>query len=76
VTGIKEAGCTEIQPILCHVAVMTGLAESHILLLTDTTREALQLPLRHTCFTHSVFTLRFLSLEGILLLLPLSLWLC
>ena len=30
VTGIKEAGHTEIQPLLCHVAeavtVMTGLA--------------------------------------------------
>ena len=26
VTGIKETGHTEIQPILCHVAVMAGLA--------------------------------------------------
>jgi len=26
VTGIKEAGHTEIQPPLCRVAVMAGLA--------------------------------------------------
>jgi len=29
--------------------------------MTDTTGEALQLPLSHTCFTHCVFTIRFLS---------------
>jgi len=26
VTGMKEAGHTDIQPLLCCVAVMTGLA--------------------------------------------------
>ena len=30
---------------------------SHVLLLTDTTGEALQLPLSHICFTHCVFTI-------------------
>jgi hypothetical protein len=34
---------------------------SHVLLLTDKTREALQLPLSHTCFTHCVFTIRLPS---------------
>ena len=34
---------------------------SRVLLLTDTTGEALQLPLSHICFTHCVFTVRFLS---------------
>jgi len=57
VTGIKAAGHTDIQPLLCCVAVMTGLA----VLLTDTTRGALQLPLSHICFTHCVFTIRLLS---------------
>jgi len=65
VTGIKEAGHKEIQPLLCCVAevvaVMTGLAAQGVLLMTDTTREALQLPLSHICFTPCVFTIRFLS---------------
>jgi len=26
VKGIKEAEHTEVQPLLCHVAMMTGLA--------------------------------------------------
>ena len=64
-TGIKEAGHTEIQPILCPaaeaVAVTTGLAMHCVLLVTDTTGEILQLPLSHICFTHCVFTTRFLS---------------
>ena len=64
-TGIQEEGHTEIQPLLCCVAevvaVMTGLAAQGVLLMTDTTREALQLPLSHICFTHSVFPIRFLS---------------
>jgi hypothetical protein len=34
---------------------------SCVLLLTDTTGEALQLPLHHICITHSVFTISFLS---------------
>jgi len=34
---------------------------SHILLLTETTGEALKLPLSHICFTHCVFTIRLLS---------------
>ena len=33
---------------------------SRVLLMTDTTREALQLPLNHICFTHCVFNIRFL----------------
>jgi len=65
VTCIKEAGHTEIQPLLCRVAeaiaVMIGLAVSRVLLLTDTTRVALQLPLSHIRFTHCVLTIRFLS---------------
>ena len=34
---------------------------SHVLLLTDTTAEARELPLSHICLTHCVFTIRFLS---------------
>jgi len=34
---------------------------SYVLLLTDTTAEALQLPLSHICFAHCVFTIRLLS---------------
>jgi len=34
---------------------------SRVLLMTDTTGEALQLPLSHICFTHCVFTVRFLT---------------
>jgi len=64
VTGIKEAGHTEIQPLLCcvaeAVAVMTRLAVSRVVLPTDTTGEALQLPLNHICFTHCVFIIRLL----------------
>ena len=57
VTGIQEAGHTEIQPLLCcveeAVPVMNGLALlSRILLLTDTTGEALDFPLNHICFMH------------------------
>jgi len=33
---------------------------SHVLIVTDTTGEALQLPLSHICFTHFVFTIRLL----------------
>jgi len=50
VTCIKEAGHTEIQPLLCcvaeAVAVMSGLAVSRVLLLTDTTGQAC-----YTCST-------------------------
>jgi len=34
---------------------------SHVLLLTDTNGEALQLPLSHICFILCVFIIRFLS---------------
>ena len=34
---------------------------SCVLLVKDTTGETLQLPLSHICFTHCVFTSRFLS---------------
>jgi len=34
---------------------------SYVLQLTDTTGEALQLPLSHICFTHCAFTIRLLS---------------
>ena len=34
---------------------------SRVLLLRETTREALQLPLSHIYFQHCVFTIRFLS---------------
>jgi len=34
---------------------------NHVLLMTDTTREALQFPQSHICFMHSVFPIRFLS---------------
>ena len=65
VTCIKEAGHTEIQPLLCcvaeAVAVMSGLAVSRVLLLTDTTGQALQLPLSNIRFTHCVFTIRLPS---------------
>ena len=63
-TGIKEAGHTEIQPLLFYVAevvaVMNGLAVSRVLLLTDTTAEA-QNCQSHVCLTHCVFTGGFLS---------------
>jgi len=52
VTGIKEAGNTEIQPPLCRVAVMTALAVQIVSCYWHTTREARQLPLSHICFTH------------------------
>ena len=35
--------------------------ESRVLILTDTTGDAQQLPLSHIFFTHCVFTVRFLS---------------
>ena len=65
-TGIREAGHTEIQPLLCCVAeavsVLTGLAMQVVSCYGhDTTGEALQLQISHICFTHTVFTIRFLS---------------
>ena len=73
VTGIKAAAHTTVQPLLCcvgeAVAVMTGLAVQ-VMLLTDTTEEALQL-LSHTVSSLSDSCLGIL--EGILLLLAISL---
>ena len=75
-TGIQEAGHTATT-VLCSRGCCSDdciSCASHVWLLTDTTGEALQLPLSHICFTHCVFTIRFLSiLEGILLLLTLAL---
>jgi len=34
---------------------------SRVLLLTNAPGEALQLPLSHICFTHCLFTIRFMS---------------
>jgi hypothetical protein len=60
VTGIKETGHTGIQPLLCRVAEAVAVdwisRVSRVLLMTGTTREDLQLPLSHICFT-----IRFLS---------------
>jgi len=65
VKGIKEAGRIEIQPqLLCCRGCCSDdwiSCVSHVLLLTDTTGDALQLPLSHVFFTHCVFTVRFLS---------------
>jgi len=74
VKGIKKAGHTEIQPLLCHVAeavaVITGLAMRVVSCYWhDTTREAMPLPLSWCSSvamivivkTHCVFTFRFLS---------------
>jgi len=46
------SGCSGDEWISCA---------SLVLLLTETIREALQLPLSHICFTHCVFITRFLS---------------
>jgi len=63
VAGLKEAGHTATTVLCCRDCYSGDWIShvSHVLLLTDTTREALQLPLSHICFTHCVFTIRFLS---------------
>jgi len=83
VTRIKEAGHTEIQPLLCHVAeavaVMTGLA-------VRVTSCCWQIQPTKLCNCHWAtaisHTVSWLSdcclsiLKGILFLLTLSLWMC
>jgi len=59
--GIKDAGHTEIQPLLCHVAETVAVMSVVSCYWHDTTREAITLPLSYFCFTHCVFTIRFLS---------------
>jgi len=59
VTGIKEAGHTATSVPCCSDDRISRV--SCVLLLTDTTGEALHLPLSHICFTHCVFTIRLLS---------------
>jgi hypothetical protein len=77
-TGKQEAGHTDRATTVPRcIGCCSDEWISHasrVLLPTDTTA-ALQLPLSYICFTHCVFTVRFLSgiLEGILLLLILSL---
>ena len=66
VTGIKEAGHTEIKvtTVLCCRGCCSDnwiSRASCLLPLTDTTGEALQLPLSHICLTYFVSTIRFLS---------------
>jgi hypothetical protein len=51
-TVLRFTGCCSDVWISCL---------SCVLLLTDTTGGALQLPLSHICFTHCYFTIRFLS---------------
>ena len=64
-TGIKQAGHTEIQPLLCCCKGCCSddwiSHANHVLLMTDTPGEALQLPLSHIGFTHCVFTIRLQS---------------
>ena len=57
-TGIKETGHTVTSVLCCSDDWISCV--SHVLLLTDTTGAALQLPLSHICFTHCVFTIRLL----------------
>ena len=63
VTGIKEAGHTATTVPCCRGCCSDDWISrvSRVLLLTDTTGEALQLPLSHICFTHCFFIIRLLS---------------
>jgi len=81
-TGIQEAGHTEIQPLLCcvaeAVAVMTGLAVWVVSCYWETQLEKLCNCNWATSVSHTVSSLSdccLSILEGILLLLTLSLWL-
>jgi len=83
VTGIKEAGHTEIQPLLCRVAqavtVMTGLAVQVASCYWQIQPEQLCNCHWATSVSHTVSSLSdscLNILEGILLQLTLSLWLC
>jgi len=61
VASIKEAGHrNKASTVPCCSDDWISCA-SCVLLMTDTTGEALQLPLSHICFTNCVFTIRFLS---------------
>jgi len=63
VTGIKEVGHTEIQPLLCcaaeAVAVMTGLAMRVMSCYWQIQPE--KLCNCHICFAHCVLTIRLVS---------------
>jgi len=65
VAGIKEAGQTEIQPLLCRVAravaMMTGLAVQVISCYWQIQQEKLCNCHWATSVSHTVFTIRFLS---------------
>jgi len=83
VTGIKEVGYTEIQPLLCRVAeavaVMTGLAMWVMSCYSQIQLEMLCNCHWATSVSHTVslpWDSCLYILEGILLLLTLSLWLC
>jgi len=82
VTGTKEAGHTEIQPLLCcvaeAVAVMTGLAMQVMFCYWQIQPEKLCNCSWATSVSHTVSSLSdscLSILEGILLLLTSSLWL-
>jgi len=79
VTSIKAAGHTAIQPLLCCVAVMTGLAVRVMSCYWQIQPQKLCNCHWATSVSHNVSSLSdccLSILEGILILLTLSLWSC